>query len=412
MKFYSEDTTSNLFQSKNLEIKHRVESESENYILNVGEEQYIEYLKKDFEIGFPVIHEDQVSADSYETEIAGSRYPPEFGILDRSKPIKTSIIAYHVPYSGNINILRFRPDTFFLSGGADFPVDQQTQTIKIEIINFYNDSVRIKQAYEECVGSLISSYNILKAEIEQYNNRLPEQIRSTYRLRRQKILERQSLLSSLGVPIRKSQSTPETFSVPKPLLRKKIVVKPEVREHGFTPEPTLSNEDYFQILKIINDVGKNFERQPSVYTDKGEEDLRDHVLFTLDPNFEYGSASGETFNKSGKTDILLRYDSSVVFVAECKFWDGEKQYLETIDQLLGYLTWRDSKTSVVIFVRNKEMSSVVEKAREATKNHPNFISQLADSDASWLNYIFSLPNNSNKEIKLAVQLFHIPPVDK
>lgn len=89
----------------------------------------------------------------------------------------------------------------------------------------------------------------------------------------------------------------------------------------------------------------------SVYKDKGGEDLKDHVLLTLDPNFEFGSASGETFNKSGKTDIQLRYDSSVVFIAECKFWIGEKNYLATIDQLLGYLTLRDTKAPVVIFVR-------------------------------------------------------------
>jgi hypothetical protein len=82
-----------------------------------------------------------------------------------------------------------------------------------------------------------------------------------------------------------------------------------------------------------------------------EEHLRDHILMVLDPNFEYGSATGETFNKKGKTDILLRHDSSVAFVAECKFWGGEKVFHKTIDQLLNYLTWRDSKTAVIIFVQ-------------------------------------------------------------
>lgn len=93
---------------------------------------------------------------------------------------------------------------------------------------------------------------------------------------------------------------------------------------------------------------------PSIYKDKGEEDLRDHIIMTLDPNFEYGSVTGETFNKTGKTDIQLRHDSSVVFIAECKFWTGEKGFLRTIDQLLNYLTWRDTKTSVIMFVRQKD----------------------------------------------------------
>lgn len=65
-----------------------------------------------------------------------------------------------------------------------------------------------------------------------------------------------------------------------------------------------------------------------------------------------GSATGETFNKKGKTDILLRHAGNNAFVGECKFWKGEKSFLSTIDQLLGYLTWRDSKTAVIMFVKN------------------------------------------------------------
>src|ERR1700738_805507 len=35
----------------------------------------------------------------------------------------------------------------------------------------------------------------------------------------------------------------------------------------------------------------------------------------------------------GKTDILIRKDGKNVFIAECKFWKGEKAFLETIDQI-------------------------------------------------------------------------------
>ncbi len=191
-------------------------------------------------------------------------------------------------------------------------------------------------------------------------------------------------------------------------MREKIFIKPIVHEKSFKAEPTLDDANYHKILKFINDVGKNFERMPSVYAGKKEEDLRDHILMILDPNFELGSASGETFNKSGKTDIQLRYDSSVVFIAECKFWSGEKNFLETIDQLLGYLTWRDSKTAVIIFVRNKEIIPVLETVKQATIGHKHFIKELQKNDQGWFNYIFCLPTDRNKEIKLAVQFFHLP----
>lgn len=170
----------------------------------------------------------------------------------------------------------------------------------------------------------------------------------------------------------------------------------------------MDSENYYRILKIIQDVGKNFERMPSVYSDKQEEDLRDHILMNLDPNFELGSASGETFNKTGRTDIQLRYQSSVVFIAECKFWAGKKSLFKAIDQLLGYLTWRDSKTALIFFVRNKEISNLLQTIRNETQNHSNFIKVDSKTDVNWINYIFCLPNDTNKEIKIAIQIFHIP----
>ncbi|MNY31252.1 hypothetical protein D3C86_1654080 [compost metagenome] len=105
----------------------------------------------------------------------------------------------------------------------------------------------------------------------------------------------------------------------------------------------------------------------------------------MDPNFELGSAGGETFNTVGKTDISLRYESSVVFIAECKYWKGEKSFLKTIDQLLSYLNWRDSKTAIINFVQNKEFTDVLSKIKLSVKDHPNFLKELGTTDQTWFN---------------------------
>ena len=158
---------------------------------------------------------------------------------------------------------------------------------------------------------------------------------------------------------------------------------------------------------MIHDVGKEFERLPSVYAGKKEEHLRDHFLMMLEPNFE-GSATGETFNKTGKTDILLRHDSSNVFIAECKFWKGQKSFLATITQLLGYLTWRDSKAAVIMFVPNKEFTTVIETAKECIDQHPNYIRAVSEQDETWLNYEFHLDGDRNRVVKIAVMFYHTP----
>lgn len=56
-----------------------------------------------------------------------------------------------------------------------------------------------------------------------------------------------------------------------------------------------------------------FERLPSTYAGKDEETLRDHLILNLEPRFQIGT-TGETFNKSGKTDILMRHEGKNIFV--------------------------------------------------------------------------------------------------
>ncbi|MDP5273212.1 hypothetical protein [Chengkuizengella axinellae] len=206
------------------------------------------------------------------------------------------------------------------------------------------------------------------------------------------------------IPISKHWSVSEKRTEQRNQLRPEI--EKIISRLNSNPNPPVRNS-YFDILTIINDMGKEFERKPSLYSNKGEEDLRDHFLMLLEPYFE-GSATGETFNKSGKTDILLRHEGNNIFIGECKFWTGKKGFHDTIDQLLGYLTWRDSKTAVIMFVPNKDFSSVIETAKTAIANHQNYVMFNDDSDDSWHNYTFHLNDDKNKEIKLALMLYHIP----
>lgn len=328
-------------------------------------------------------------------------------ISDTSKMFRRQVIIYHIPYTGDINLLQLRPNPFsMMSYEANF--DTRQKCILIEIINFYNDPEKIKNQFNQEINNLSSNYQNIRNNCETFNSGLQSSIKHSIDFRKQQVLQKNSLLSSLGVPIKKKEGIAETFSVPNPKLKEKIKVKPIVYEKDFKPEPALDENNFQKILKIINDVGKNFERLPSTYKSKSEEDIRDHILLILDPNFELGSAGGETFNKIGKTDISLRYDSNVVFVAECKYWKGEKVFLKTIDQLLGYLTWRNSKVAIINFVQNAEFTDVLDKVKSSILTHPNFLKEKRESDETWFNYKFHLNGDRNRELDLAVISFHLP----
>lgn len=171
---------------------------------------------------------------------------------------------------------------------------------------------------------------------------------------------------------------------------------------------SVQTAEYEKILVCINLIGKMFERLPSTYANKEEEHLRDHILVSLGAAV-IGSATGETFNKRGKTDILVRdaVSGSNEFVGECKFWRGEVVYHRTIDQLLSYLGWRDNKAAVIFFVPNKGFSNVLQTIRDATPLHGQFLRLESEPDESWLNYIFTAPGDDNRTIQLAIMAYHM-----
>lgn len=113
------------------------------------------------------------------------------------------------------------------------------------------------------------------------------------------------------------------------------------------------------------------ERSPHAFKDMGEEDLRSQFLVQLNGHYE-GQATGETFNYEGKTDILIRVGHRNIFIGECKFWKGQQALTKAIDQLLGYATWRDTKTALFVFNRLKNFSAVVIQIPEVVRSHPNF----------------------------------------
>jgi hypothetical protein len=151
------------------------------------------------------------------------------------------------------------------------------------------------------------------------------------------------------------------------------------------------------------------EQSPKAFEKMGEEDLRTHFLVQLNGQYE-GRATGETFNFQGKTDILIRAEGRNVFIAECKFWTGEKQFLETIDQVLSYLSWRDTKSAVLIFNRNINFTEVLTKIEESTPKHKNYKMTVGKLDESSFRYIFHLPDDQNRELTLTVLAFNVPSI--
>ncbi len=403
---FSEYHGSRMIERQRSSIAQDIKDQTDDYILNVNKEEYIQHLVDKYSFSPIVLHKDELTVSIHEEMIPAEMFPRTY-FLDGGGGYPKDVYVFHLPFSGDQQLLKVRASTHSLSSPK---INVKNGCIIFKIINFDLDAQRIKQNSDHMIQNLETENAYLTRDLEQFNASIEQYATQVFDRRKEQFLNKYDMIAALGIPVRKTASTSSTFSVP--AKRTKAITsrpKPDVTEKGYTPEPMLDATIYAQILKIIHDVGKQFERLPSIYSGKEEEHLRDHFLLILEPNFE-GSATGETFNKSGKTDILLRHEGSNVFIAELKFWHGKKGFLETISQLLGYLTWRDSKAAVVMFVRNKDFSSVLETAKESISTHDNYLGFVSEQDEGWYHYRFHINGDANREVKLAVMLFHLPEI--
>ena len=126
-----------------------------------------------------------------------------------------------------------------------------------------------------------------------------------------------------------------------------------------------------------------------------DEDIRMLLLVLLN-GVDGGAATAETFNHQGKTDMLIRADGKDVFITESKVWSGAKAFLETLDQLLGYLRWRDSKTAILNVCKGHQycngsrsdfccFSSILHSRSfyEAIQQRANFALELRAEMSQW-----------------------------
>lgn len=108
-----------------------------------------------------------------------------------------------------------------------------------------------------------------------------------------------------------------------------------------------------------------------------------------------------------RPDILVRDGDRNLFIGECKIFDPKnKQSVDQVvtsalDQLLGYLTWRDTKAALLLFIRDANVSAIVDKAFAAISSHPNHKRPGRISTEERHDYVLHANGDTNRKIHLA-----------
>lgn len=232
----------------------------------------------------------------------------------------------------------------------------------------------------------------------------------------------------------KKESSKEIYIIPfienerfsKIIFGENVKISTALYEIGSSIDPKLeisieSAENYkrvslisyeFILEKILELILRGETININIFKNLSEPQIRDIFLMFLDSIF-VGRATGETFNKKGKTDILIKDDNYNLFICECKFWSGPKKLTETIQQLFKYKTWRDSKTAILLFNKTVKPSTIIEKINPTVLVHPNcksefnFVRDKLRNEEIVFGYIFSHPEDTKREFHLSVIVFNM-----
>jgi hypothetical protein len=332
-------------------------------LLTQSESEIAAHLAEKHTVHCPELRRDQMYAD----EPADVKQQVR-AYSERMVEVPATRVVVHVPYDGERDFFFLKPSTYSMNP----PRADVTETeVVLTFEDRQLDGERIRGQLEHELAEIERWLAWSRKAGEQHNASLLDTALSTIRQRREKLLRDRETVAGLGIPIRRRDDAP-SYAVPVARRRPSVTRPPAPTSGAYDPEPTLSESDYEEAIRIISNGGRQLERSPSTTLRLDEEERRDLLLVALNSQFE-GQAGGEVFNGAGKTDILLRVDNRNVFIAECKIWRGPKGFKEAIDQLLGYLVWRDTKAAIVLFIERKAPTDVIAKAAVTLSQHPRCV---------------------------------------
>ena len=378
-----------------------------NRLLNTSVDDLCDFFERDFTIDVPELHEDQISVDQREVQIDISQDRMRY-ISDTGRPFSVAgtLIEVTVPFSGDKEVFNICPTTHTYPPPKGEIRDNK---LLMYIQGTDLETQQVISNIESTIKEIKTHLDRLRSDTREFNLQIRGLAERRINKRRQKLLADRNLVASLGFRIKERSDVSKTFTATN--VRKRIAPKmPSASAHNYKPEPELISNDYEHILSVMTSMSLVMERSPSSFSTMKEEALRSHFLVHLNGHYE-GQATGETFNYEGKTDILIRADGKNIFIAECKFWSGSKDFVNTINQLLGYLSWRDTKTAIVVFNRQKDFSRVIEKIPEAVKEHPRFKRMIDDNGEGKSRYVLAHHDDKNRELILTVMAFDVPRRD-
>ncbi len=308
-----------------------------------------------------------------------------------------------IPYTGEDWIFRYRTNPW----GTMLPRGEARRGNLRISISLPHDTPQeeFKETYDREIRLIGGYVDNARKQIEAHNDSLGSLVHEAIAARRSRLSKHAGIADLLDIPLAAKDGAPSIKPVRVEIRQPPALPVPP--KNGLRPEPGIAAETYEEILHFIRHQGRTFERTPRTYAVHDEEGLRDIMLAQLNGRFE-GDATGEAFRVKGKTDICIESGDRAAFVGECKLWTGPAGLAGALDQLLGYLTWRDSKASVIMFnKRTGNVSKILSAVPDAIRGHKQFVCDLPCEESGEWRVLMRSEEDEGRRVTVHVFLFDL-----
>ncbi|MCB0574562.1 MAG: hypothetical protein KDC61_08345 [Saprospiraceae bacterium] len=389
-----------LFDKVLEDLTKEIKGKQPDYILNVDPNEWEEYFVNKYSYMPLTIYPSKAIVEFNTKRL---RPVERFGRQFEQEEFEFNIL---IPYTGSSFLFQVQPSTYVMrTAKVDVPTSD-AGNITMRIVLHEQDPKLFEREKNSLITLIDLNIKNINKDVEAFNRRIVPHYHLVLNAEIERIKKERSFFEAINVKIDKG--TEQIFKAP--VISKKRIPEPIIDANsskGYIKAPTFPDNLYSDVLNVVYTFFKNVEKKPSIYQNKDEEGLRDYLLPLIETRYIGTTVTGETFNKGGKTDILLKFqDGSNLFVAECKFWKGKVQFHDTINQLFDrYLTWRDSKVAIIFFVKNKDFSAVLSTIKESVSKHPYFFRENGTRGESSFSYLFHFPNDSQKLVYTEIMAF-------
>ena len=198
MKIFNEVELSSFIQLQHSKIKAEIEQQSEEYLLNVNEDEFIEYLVSKYIIDDLDILWDK-SSYTEEEKVVEVR-----DVFDRRYiKVKRPVITLEIPFVGNKELLRYVPSTWILWTRE---VRILNNSICLEVIVSDGNMEKVNDEYDNFMITASKQLSNVKNDVYGFNDNLKNVIESTFKKRKCYLLQKRESLTKINLPLKKKDN--------------------------------------------------------------------------------------------------------------------------------------------------------------------------------------------------------------